>query len=91
MAGSVLRELRGNGATDAGPAPSSARAKPAARTRSQTQDKRDAAAARATAQPKRGAAGTRAKAQSKQPVTRASARRKAEPKRLDDVTIARKA
>ena len=93
MAGSVLRELRGNGATDAGPAPSSARAKPAARARSQTQDKRDAAAARATAQPKRGAAGTRAKAQSKRPATRtrASARPKPEPKPLDDVTIARKA
>jgi osmotically-inducible protein OsmY len=92
MAGSVLRELRGNGATDAGPAPSSARAKPAARTRYQTQDKRDAAAARAKAQPKRGAAGTRAKAQSKRPATRtrASARPKPEPKPLDDVTIARK-
>jgi osmotically-inducible protein OsmY len=92
MAGSVLRELRGNGATDAGPAPSSARAKPAARARSQAQDKRDAAAARAKAQPKRGAAGTRTKAQSKRPATRtrASARPKPEPKPLDDVTIARK-
>jgi osmotically-inducible protein OsmY len=92
MVGSVLRELRGNGATDAGPAPSSARAKPAARTRSQTQGKRDAAAARAKARPKRGAAGARAKAQSKRPAsrTRASARPKPEPKPLDDVTIARK-
>jgi hypothetical protein len=92
LAGSVLRELRGNGATDAGPARSSARAKPAARTRSQTQGKRDAAAARAKARPKRGAAGTRAKAQSKRPATRtrASARPKPEPKPLDDVTIARK-
>jgi osmotically-inducible protein OsmY len=91
MAGSLLRELRGNGAADAGPAPSSARAKPAARTRSQAQDKRDAAVARAKAQPKRGAAGTRAK-QSKRPATRtrARARPKPEPKPLDDVTIARK-
>jgi osmotically-inducible protein OsmY len=92
MAGSLLRELRGNGAGDAGPAPSSARAKPAARTRSQAQEKRDAAMARAKEQSKRGAAGARGKAQSKRPATRtrASARSKPAPKPLDDVTIARK-
>jgi hypothetical protein len=75
VAGSLLREVRGNGTGDADPAPSSARAKPAARTRENTQRKRDGAVARTKAQPKRPA--TR---------TRASAR----PKPLDDVTIARK-
>jgi osmotically-inducible protein OsmY len=92
LAGSLLRELRGNGAGDAGPARSSARAKPAARSSATAQRKRDAVVASAQAQPKRGAGGRRAKAQSKRPTTRtrASARPKREPKPLDDVTIARK-
>ena len=92
VAGSLLRELRGNGAGDAGPAPSSVRAKPAARTSANAQRKRGAAAASAQAQPKRRAGGRRTKAQSKRPATRtrASARPKPEPKPLDDVTIARK-
>ena len=92
VAGSLLRELRGNGAGDAGPAPSSVRTKPAARTSANAQRKRGAAAASAQAQPKRRAGGRRTKAQSKRPATRtrASARPKPEPKPLDDVTIARK-
>ena len=92
VAGSLLRELRGNGAGDAGPAPSSVRAKPAARTSANAQRKRGAAAASAQAQPKRRAGARRTKAQSKRPATRtrASARPKPEPKPLDDVTIARK-
>jgi hypothetical protein len=91
IAGSLLRELRGDGTADPGPAPSSARAKPAARTSAEAQHKRNAAVARAKAQPKRAGAGTRAKAQPKRPTrSRASARPKREPKPLDDVTIARK-
>ena len=92
LAGSLLRELRGNGASDAGPARSSARAKPAARTSANGQRKRDAVVGNAKAQPKRGAGGSRTKAQSKRPTTRtrASARPRPEPKPLDDVTIARK-
>jgi hypothetical protein len=92
MAGSLLRELRGNGAGDAGTASSSARAKPAARTGANGRRERDAAVARAKAKPKRGAGGTRTKAQPKRPTTRAraGARPKPEPKPLDDVTIARK-
>ena len=91
-AGSLLRELRGNGAGDAGPAPPSARAKPASRTSANGQRKGDAAVASGRTQPKRGAGGSRTKAQSKRPTTRtrASARAKREPKPLDDVTIARK-
>jgi hypothetical protein len=80
MGGSLLRELCGNGA-DVRPASSSARAKPAARTRARAQPKRPAARTRAKAEPKRAAAGTRAKARPK----RAPRRRP-----LDDVTIARK-
>jgi hypothetical protein len=105
VAGSLLRELRGNGAGDAGPAPSSVRAKPAARTSANAQRKRGATASSAQAQPKRRAAGRRTKAQSKRGAgggrtkaqstrpttrTRAGARPKPEPKPLDDVTIARK-
>ena len=65
VAGSLLRELRGDGDGDAGPARASARSKPAARTSANGRRKRDAAVARAKAQPKRGAAGTRTKAQPK--------------------------
>jgi hypothetical protein len=92
VAGSLLREVRGNGTGDADPAPSSARAKPAAGTSANAQRKRDGAVARAKAQSKRGAGGTRTKAQPKRPATRtrAGARPKPEPKPLDDVTIARK-
>jgi BON domain len=81
MGGSLLQELRGNGAPDARPAPSSARAKPAGRTRSKAQPKRSAARTRAKAQPKRPAAGTRAQARPKRAPRR---------KPLDDATIARK-
>ena len=92
VAGSLLRELRGNGAGDAGPAPSPVRAKPAARTSANARRKRGAAASSAQAQPKRRAGGRRTKAQAKRPTTRtrAGARPKPEPKPLDDVTIARK-
>jgi osmotically-inducible protein OsmY len=105
VAGSLLGELRGKGADDAGPAPSSARARPAARTSANGRRKRDASVASARAKPKRGAGGTRPRAQSKRPTTRtrakaqserpitrtrARARPKPEPKPLDDVTIARK-
>jgi hypothetical protein len=88
VAGSLLRELRGDGDGDASPTRSSARSKPAARTGANGRRKRDAAVARAKAQPKRGAGGTRTKAQPKRPATRT--RPKPEPKPLDDVTIARK-
>jgi hypothetical protein len=94
IGGSLLRELRGNGAADARPAPSPARAKPAARTRANSKPRRGAAAIRARAQPKRGAARTRARPQPKAPATRtgAQARPKRAPRRkpLDDVAIARK-
>jgi len=81
MGGSLLREVRGNGAADVRPASSSARAKPAARTRAKAQPKRAAARTGANAQPKRAAAGTRAKARPKRTPRR---------RPLDDVTIARK-
>jgi hypothetical protein len=81
MGGSLLRELRGNGAPDVRPASSSARAQPAARTRAKAQPKRAAARTRANAQPKGAAAGTRAKARPKRTPRR---------RPLDDVTIARK-
>ena len=80
MGGSLLPELHGNGA-DVRPAPSSARAKPAARTRAGAQPKRAAARSRAKAEPKRAAAGPRVKARPKQTPRR---------RPLDDVTIARK-
>ena len=94
IGGSLLREVRGNGAADAGSAPSSARAKSAARTRVKAQPKRTAARTGAKTQPKRSAARTRGKAQPKRPSTRTrvNARPKRAPrsKPLDDVTIARK-
>ena len=94
IGGSLLREVRGNGAADAGSAPSSARAKSAARMRVKAQPKRTAARTGAKTQPKRSAARTRAKAQPKRPSTRTrvNARPKRAPrsKPLDDVTIARK-
>ena len=94
MGGSLLRELRGNGAADARPAPSPARAKPAARTRANSKPKRGTAGTRANSKPKRGAARTRAKGQPKPPAARtgAKARPKRAPRRkpLDDGTIARK-
>jgi hypothetical protein len=81
MGGSLLRKVHGNGAADVRPASSSARAKPATRTRAKAQPKRAAARTRANAQPKRAAAGTRAKARPKRTPRR---------RPLDDVTIARK-
>jgi hypothetical protein len=81
MGGSLLREVRGNGAADVRPASSSARAKPAARTRAKAQPKRAAARTGANAQPKRAAAGTRAKARPNRTPRR---------RPLDDVTVARK-
>ena len=87
---SLLRQLRGNGASEAQPG-SSARANRASRSRAKPQPKRAASrspakaqptrAGRATAQPKQAATRTRAKAQPK---------RAPRPKPLDDATIARK-
>jgi hypothetical protein len=76
IGGSLLRELRGNGAPDVRPASSSARAKPAARTRAEARPK-PAARTRAEARPKR-AARTRAEAR---PKPAARTRAEARPKR----------
>ena len=91
IGGSLLRELRGNGAPDVRPASSSARAKPAAsaRTRAEARAKpaagtraetraKPAARTRAEARPKRAAARTRANAQPKRAA--ADTRTKARPK-----------
>jgi osmotically-inducible protein OsmY len=79
MAGSLLRELRGNGAADARPASSAARSKRTTRARAKGQPKRAATGTRAKGQPKRAATGTRAKAQPKRAAT--GTRAKAQPKR----------
>ena len=93
ISGSLLRQLRGNGASEAQPE-SSARANQGSRSRAQAQPKRAASRSRAKAQPKRAATGSRAKAQPKRAAS--GSRAKAQPKRaprprpLDDSAIARK-
>jgi osmotically-inducible protein OsmY len=87
MAGSLLRELRGNGAADARPASSAARSKRTTRARAKGQPKRAATGTRAKGQPKRAATGTRAKAQPKRAAT--GARAKGQPKRAATGTRAR--
>ena len=89
IGGSLLRELRGNGAPDVRPASSSERAKPAARTRAEARAKpaartraearpKTADRTRAEARPKRAAARTGANAQPKRAA--AGTRTKARPK-----------
>jgi hypothetical protein len=79
VGGSLLRELRGDGAADARAVPSSGRADPAAPARAKAQPKRAAARTRAKGQPKRATTGTRAKPQPKRATTRTRA--KPQPKR----------
>jgi osmotically-inducible protein OsmY len=87
MAGSAVRELRGNGGTDAHPARSSTRAKPASRSRAGARPKRAATGTRAKARPKRAATGTRAKARPKRAAT--GTRAKAQPRRAATGTRAK--
>jgi osmotically-inducible protein OsmY len=98
MAGSLLRQLRGNDSGDTSSARSSARTTPAPRSRARRQTKRAATRSSAKAQPKRTAARARPKSQpsaSRSKRTAASARGQARPKRtagpepLGDVAIAR--
>jgi hypothetical protein len=98
MAGSLLRELRGNDSRDTSSARSSARTTPAPRSRAKTQTKRAATRSSAKAQPKRTAARARPKGQpsaarSKRTAARASAqtrpKRTAGPEPLGDAAIAR--
>jgi hypothetical protein len=100
---SLLRQLRGNGASEEQPG-SSPRDNRASRSRAKPQPKRAASrspakaqptrASRAKAQPKQAATGSRAKAEPKQAATRrrakAQPKRAPRPKPLDDATIARK-
>jgi hypothetical protein len=88
ISGSLLRQLRGNGASEA-QRESSARANRSSRSRTKAQPKR------AKAQPKRAATHTRAKAQPKrakaQPKrAKAQPKRAPRPKPLDDAKIAQK-
>jgi osmotically-inducible protein OsmY len=97
MAGSLLRELRGNDSGDTSSARSSARTTPARRSRAKTQTKRAASRSSAKGRSRRTGARARAKgepsgAQSKRtPARGAQARRKRtpEPQPLDDGMIAR--
>ena len=103
MAGSLLRELRGNDSADTSSARSSARTTPAPRSRARRQTKRAATRSSAKASPKRTAARARPKSQpsaarSKRTAARARpksqpsatrSKRTAGPKPLGDMAIAR--
>jgi hypothetical protein len=78
MAGSLLRQVRGDSADEPQPKKSAARAKPASRSRPRTQRGRAASRTGAKARPKRTAGRSRARATAKRPA-RAAAKRPARP------------
>ena len=74
MAGSLLRQVRGDSADEPQPKKSAARAKPASRSRPRTQRGRAASRTGAKARPKRTAGRSRARATAKRPATPAAKR-----------------